>query len=69
MCITFQLTTTVNLRVGCDLMHLFFLFDEFSDRGSPEEVKSQAKILRHAISSPQTPRPQGEWIGGEIARQ
>uniref|UniRef100_A0AAU7YP30 Terpene synthase n=1 Tax=Cladorrhinum flexuosum TaxID=711349 RepID=A0AAU7YP30_9PEZI len=57
------------VRTGCDLMHLFFMFDEHSDRASPEEVWEQAAIQVDAIYSPSKPRPRGEWVGGEFTRQ
>ncbi|KAK4225934.1 isoprenoid synthase domain-containing protein [Podospora fimiseda] len=57
------------LKTGCDLMHLFFMFDEHSDRASPEEVWNQASIQIDAFNNPETPRPRDEWVGGEFARQ
>ena len=50
-------------------MHLFFMFDEYSDQSTPEEVWHQASIQMDALCYPHKPRPKGEWIGGEIARQ
>ncbi len=57
------------LRSACDLMNLFFIFDEHSDKSEPEEVWDQVDIIMDALRNPDTPRPEGEWIGGEIARQ
>ncbi|KAK4074993.1 uncharacterized protein Triagg1_4657 [Trichoderma aggressivum f. europaeum] len=57
------------IRSGCELMHLFFMFDEYSDKASPEEVLYQAQVMIDTLKSPETPRPKGEWIGGEIIRQ
>ncbi|KAK0629554.1 isoprenoid synthase domain-containing protein [Bombardia bombarda] len=57
------------LKSGCDLMNLFFIFDEHSDKSSPEEVWDQGRILMDAFRNPDLPRPEGEWIGGEVARQ
>ena len=50
-------------------MHLFFMFDEYSDQSSPEEVWRQASIQIDALCHPNKPRPKEEWVGGEIARQ
>ncbi|KAL2141606.1 hypothetical protein VTI28DRAFT_2152 [Corynascus sepedonium] len=61
--------TKEQLRSGCDLMHLFFMFDEYSDQSSPEEVWRQASIQIDALCHPNKPRPKEEWVGGEIARQ
>jgi Delta6-protoilludene synthase len=57
------------VRSGCDLMHLFFMFDEYSDKSEPAEVWRQARIQMDALSNPDVPRPHGEWIGGEFTRQ
>jgi len=57
------------LRSGCDIMHLFFMFDEHSDKCGPEEVWEQARIQMDAFWRPNQPRPEGEWVGGEFARQ
>ncbi|KAH8651060.1 isoprenoid synthase domain-containing protein [Xylariales sp. PMI_506] len=61
--------TREQLRSGCDLMHLFFMFDEYSDVSSTEEVSEQARIQMDALRNPYKPRPEGEWVGGEITRQ
>lgn len=56
-------------RAGCDLMHLYFMFDEHSDRSEPSEVRKQKDAILDAFRNPHVPRPEGEWIGGELARQ
>ncbi|RWA13735.1 hypothetical protein EKO27_g1374 [Xylaria grammica] len=61
--------TKEQVRSGCDLMHLFFMFDEHSDRAGPAEAWDQARIQLDAMYNPNKPRPQGEWIGGEFTRQ
>lgn len=50
-------------------MHLFFMFDEYSDKASPEEILHQARAMTDPLINSSDPRPDGEWIGGEIARQ
>lgn len=50
-------------------MHLFFMFDEYSDKSEPAEVWEQAKIQMDAMHNPEKPRPKGEWVGGEFTRQ
>ncbi|KAH6658525.1 terpenoid synthase [Truncatella angustata] len=57
-----------HLRCACDVMNLFFIFDEHSDKSQPADVWDQVHILMDALLNPETPRPAGEWIGGEIAR-
>lgn len=50
-------------------MHLFFMFDEESDKSKACEVWHQASIQMDALRNPDKPRPRGEWIGGEFTRQ
>ncbi|KAJ7803885.1 terpenoid synthase [Mycena olivaceomarginata] len=56
-------------RVGCDLMNLFFVIDEYSDVADAAGARIQADIIMDGLKNPHIPRPQGEWIGGEVARQ
>lgn len=60
---------TERLRTGCDMLHVFYVFDEYSDVADEEEVQRQADILMDALRNPQKSRPSGEWVGGEITRQ
>ncbi|KAG6374634.1 isoprenoid synthase domain-containing protein [Boletus reticuloceps] len=64
-----QVRHSEHVRSACDLMHLFFMFDEYSDRSTPSEVCKQKEVIMDALRNPHTPRPEGEWIGGEMARQ
>ncbi|EIM79126.1 terpenoid synthase [Stereum hirsutum FP-91666 SS1] len=57
------------LRTGCDLMNLFFVIDEHSDLSSVADAETQAQIIMNALMNPEKPRPHGEWVGGEVARQ
>ena len=50
-------------------MHLFLVLDEYSDRSAPSEVRQLKDMVIDAFRNPHTPRPKGEWIGGEVARQ
>ncbi|KAL4264339.1 Terpene synthase [Pleurotus pulmonarius] len=56
-------------RVACDLMNLFFCIDEYTDLATSEVARAQASIVMDAIQNPCSPRPVGEWIIGEMARQ
>ena len=58
-----------HVRAGCDLMHFVFTFDEYSDRSTPAEVRRQKDAVMDAFRNPHKPRPKGEWVGGEMARQ
>lgn len=51
------------------MMNLFFTYDEYSDASSPEEVARQSTIIMDAFRNPYSPRPEGEWVGGELVKQ
>ncbi|KAG9318942.1 terpenoid synthase [Chiua virens] len=68
-CLAYPKASKEHARAGCDLMHLFFLFDEYSDRSAPTEVRQQKGAVMDALRNPHTPRPKGEWLGGEFTRQ
>ncbi|KAF7341630.1 Terpene cyclase [Mycena sanguinolenta] len=57
------------LRTGCDLMMLFFTFDEYTDVLPAPEVRRYADIVMDALKNPTKPRPEGEHVVGEVARQ
>ncbi|TCD62382.1 terpene cyclase [Steccherinum ochraceum] len=58
-----------HLRTGCDLMHVFFLVDEYTDVEPAHVVLEMINIVLDAMKNPHKPRPEGEVILGEIARQ
>lgn len=50
-------------------MSLTFVLDEYTEVSEPSEVGKQKNIVMDALRNPHKPRPNGEWIGGEIIRQ
>lgn len=50
-------------------MNLVWVIDEYSDVSEVREVRNQKNIIMDALRNPHKPRPEGEWIGGEIMRQ
>ena len=50
-------------------MNLFFMIDEQTDGLDADTVKHRLDIVRDALRNPHQPRPSGEWIGGEVARE
>jgi hypothetical protein len=58
-----------NLRSCCDLMHTFFTLDEYTDVLDVDATRAMCEITMDAINNPDTPRPAGEAIIGEITRQ
>ncbi|KAF8868366.1 hypothetical protein BD779DRAFT_1793990 [Infundibulicybe gibba] len=43
--------------VGCDLLNLLFVFDEYTDITDPNSVRQQADIVMDALYNPHTTRP------------
>ena len=58
-----------HLRSACDFMNLFFVIDEYTDVESEEVVRQMVDIVLDAFHNPHKPRPAGEVVLGEIARQ
>lgn len=50
-------------------MHTFFTLDEYTDRCDVAGAKALCDATMDAIENPDKPRPEGESIIGEIARQ
>ncbi|KAI0292682.1 terpenoid synthase [Multifurca ochricompacta] len=67
--LTYPFHDKARLRTACDLMAVFLLFDEYSDVADADEVQEMVNIIMDALRNPHTPRPRGEWIGGEVTRQ
>ncbi|KAG2099848.1 terpenoid synthase [Suillus discolor] len=58
-----------HLRIACDLMNLFFIYDEYTDFKNDALTKEMADIVFDALHNPHKKRPEDECILGEIARQ
>ena len=50
-------------------MNLFFVVDEYTDVEPEPVVREMVNIVIDALNNPHKPRPEGENILGEIARQ
>ncbi|KAJ8474148.1 hypothetical protein ONZ51_g7404 [Trametes cubensis] len=61
--------TREQLRAGCDLMNLFFVFDELSDVESESQVRVLADTIMDGIRNPHKTRPTTEPVIGLIAKQ
>ena len=57
------------LRIGSDLMNLFFVIDEYTDVEDAAAVRMMVDIIIDAINNPEKPRPEGEILLGELSRQ
>ncbi|CCL98631.1 uncharacterized protein FIBRA_00633 [Fibroporia radiculosa] len=58
-----------HLRTGCDLMNLFFVIDEYTDVEDVATCRQMVDIVIDALNNPYKPRPEGEILLGEVARQ
>ncbi|KAK0721855.1 terpenoid synthase [Lasiosphaeria miniovina] len=56
-------------RTCCDLMTLFYAFDEYTDVAGETSTRQMADMLVDEVRNPDKPRPQGECLLGEMARQ
>lgn len=50
-------------------MHLFYVFEEQTDESDAPHAQALADIVIDAMTHPEKPRPAGEPIVGEIAKQ
>jgi hypothetical protein len=57
------------LRVACDLMVLFFIYDEFTDNVDGDGARAYADLVVDVLRNPHAERPQGESKLAEITRQ
>lgn len=57
------------LRVACDLMVLFYILDEFTDKVDGDGARAYAELVVDAMRNPYLERPDGESKLGEISRQ
>lgn len=58
-----------HIRIGCELMNVFFLLEEYTDTENGAGTKDIVDIVIDAIHNPHKIRPEGECIIGEISRQ
>jgi len=56
-------------RTSTDLMTLFYVFDEYTDVEDEVVTKKMADMVMDGLRNPNKPRPQGECVLGEMARQ
>ena len=61
--------STNRLRVAMDLIHLFFIVDEYTDVESHEEARNMMEIASDALRNPEKARPKDEIVIGEMTRQ
>lgn len=57
------------MRVGCDLMYIYFLHDEYTDVCDAADTQRLADIAIDALDNPDIERPKGEPVVAEMMRQ
>lgn len=50
-------------------MNFYFVYDEYTDVMDRKGVRELSDIVMDALQNPHTPRPDGESVVGELARQ
>ncbi|KAG1796028.1 terpenoid synthase [Suillus plorans] len=68
-CLCYPNACEEHIRSACDFMNLSFFIDECSDISEEDKFRQQKDAIMDALRHPHKPRPKGEWVGGEIARQ
>lgn len=58
-----------HLRIGCELMIVYFIVDEYTDAEDADRAAEMVDIIIDALNNPHRPRPEGEVILGEIIKQ
>lgn len=61
---------TEHLRAACNLMNLFFVFDEYTDELNEAQTRAIADVCMNVLGqNPSMKRPKEETNLGEITRQ
>ncbi|PPQ69936.1 hypothetical protein CVT24_003686 [Panaeolus cyanescens] len=56
------------IRLGCDLMNLFYVFDEYTDIADGFGADKIREMVMDAFRNPHKPRPEGELLVGAMAQ-
>ncbi|KAI0058755.1 terpenoid synthase [Artomyces pyxidatus] len=67
--LVYPMLDKAGLRTAANLLVLLFVFDDYTDRVDGAGVQAYADIVLDALHNPHKPRPEGESVIGEIARQ
>jgi hypothetical protein len=57
------------LGVACDLMALFYIFDEYTDKVDGNGALALAEVVVDALRNPHSERPHGESKLGKVTQQ
>ncbi|KAI0284091.1 terpenoid synthase [Russula brevipes] len=64
--LAYPLHNKAHLRTGCDLMNMFFVFDEYSDVAQEDEVQVMSDIIMDALRNPHNPRPKASGLAARF---
>ncbi|KAH9847309.1 terpenoid synthase [Lenzites betulinus] len=67
--LAYAANTKEEVRSACDIMNLFFVIDEQTDEMDAAHTQELVNIVIDAMQNPEEPRPHGEAVVGEVARQ
>lgn len=67
--LAYPLVDKDRLRVACDLMALFYIFDEYTDKVDGNGALALAEVVVDALRNPHSERPHGESKLGRITQQ
>ncbi|KAK0716048.1 terpenoid synthase [Lasiosphaeris hirsuta] len=67
--LTYPYMNKAQARSACDLMVLFYVFDEYTDIKDEHGARKIADMVMDALRNPSKPRPAGELQIAELARQ
>ncbi|KDR79140.1 hypothetical protein GALMADRAFT_137032 [Galerina marginata CBS 339.88] len=56
------------IRLGCDLMALFYVLEEYTDVANHDETSKICEIVMDALRDPRKARPDGEHVVGVISK-
>ncbi|KDR71607.1 hypothetical protein GALMADRAFT_143861 [Galerina marginata CBS 339.88] len=56
------------IRLGCDLMNIFYVFDEYTDIADGNEANKIRDIIMDGFQNSHKERPEGELLVGAMAR-
>lgn len=63
------LPPSAQLRVGCDLITLTYLIDEYTDHQPTDVVRETCAIIQDALLNPWKERPEHELLVGQLTKE
>jgi len=57
------------IRLGSDLLFLFFVVDEYTDVANADEANKIRQVVMDAVRNPHKERPEGEHVTGAMFRE